>query len=104
MSLSDGFEAGSAPSYNTYDKEFVNLVATALKEKGFKIDVARSLGGSEDVTYMMNEVEDNGGKALHFMYGSDLKAGHHNSKFDFDENTLDLAFNGLKETIKLLLK
>lgn len=96
-------EAGSAPSYNSYDDEFVGLVASKLKEKGFNIEIARSLGGSEDVTYMMNEVENNGGKALHFMFGSDLKAGHHNSKFDFDEDTLEMAFNGLKETTKLLL-
>ncbi len=97
-------EAGSAPAYNTYDKEFVDFVGSHLRDKGFKTDVARSLGGSEDVTYMMNEVENNGGKALHFMYGSDLKAAHHNSKFDFDEESLKMAFDALKNTVELLLK
>ncbi|MDR7871078.1 MAG: amidohydrolase [Tissierellaceae bacterium] len=97
-------EAGSAPAYNTYDKDFVDLVGSHLKEEGFKIDVARSLGGSEDVTYMMNEVENNGGKALHFMFGSDLKAAHHNSKFDFDEEALEMAFKAFRNTVKLLIK
>lgn len=97
-------EAGSAPAYNTYNKEFVDEVASHLKEDGFKIDIARSLGGSEDVTYMMNEVENNGGKALHLMFGTQLSAAHHNNKFDYEEETLEMAFNALKKTVELLLK
>lgn len=97
-------EAGSAPAYNTYNKEFVDEVGAYLKEDGFKIDIARALGGSEDVTYMMNEVENNGGKALHFMFGTKLAAAHHNNKFDYEEKTIEFAFNSLKKTIELLLK
>lgn len=99
----DVIEAGGAPAYNSYDKEFVELVSNHLKDD-FKIDIARSLGGSEDVTYMMNRVEEKGGKSLHFMFGSDLTAPHHNNKFDFDEDTLPMAFNALKKTIELLSK
>lgn len=97
-------EAGSAPAYNSYNKEFVDEIGAYLREKGFKTDVARALGGSEDVTYMMNEVENNGGKAIHFMFGTTLAAAHHNSKFDFEEETLELAVNALKNTVELLLK
>ncbi|HLR21826.1 MAG TPA: amidohydrolase [Tissierellaceae bacterium] len=96
-------EVGGAPAYNTYDKELVDLVSGYL-ENDFNIDIARSLGGSEDVTYMMNKVEENGGKSLHFMFGSDLAAAHHNNKFDFDKNTLPMAFGALSKTIKLLAK
>ena len=53
---------------------------------------------------MMNEVENNGGKALYFIFGSNLKAAHHNNRFDFEEETLELAFNALKHTVKLLIK
>lgn len=95
-------EAGSAPSYNTYDKEFIDMVSSHLKEKGFKIDVGRNFGGSEDVTYMMNEVETNGGQALYIIFGSNLKAPHHNSKFDFEEETLEMAFNALKNLVIFL--
>ncbi len=97
-------QAGGAPAYNTYDKEFADKVSEYLKGEGFNIDVARALGGSEDVTFMMNRVEENGGKALHFMFGSDLKAAHHNNKFDFDEDTLVMAFKALTKTVELLLK
>lgn len=97
-------EAGGAPAYNTYDREFVDMVSDYLKGEGFKIDVARSLGGSEDVTFMMNRVEEKGGKALHFMFGSDLTAAHHNNKFDFDEDTLVMAFKALTKTVDLLLR
>lgn len=96
-------EAGGAPAYNTYDKDFVELVSNHLKDE-FKIDIARSLGGSEDVTYMMNRVEEKGGKSIHFMFGSDLAAAHHNNKFDFDEDSLPMAFEALSKTIELLVK
>ncbi|HZJ82268.1 MAG TPA: amidohydrolase [Clostridia bacterium] len=96
-------EAGGAPAYNTYDEDFVGLVSKHLADD-FRIDIARSLGGSEDVTYMMNRVEEKGGKSLHFMFGSDLAAAHHNNKFDFDEDTLPMAFNALRMTIELLIK
>lgn len=97
-------EAGSAPAYNKYDKEFVEKIAENLKEKGFNIDIARSLGGSEDVTYMMNRVEEKGGKSVHFGFGTNLAGPHHNNKFDFEEETLEMAFDALKNTIELLLE
>src|SRR5699024_7769652 len=96
-------QAGGAPAYDSHDDEFINLVYEYLKDE-FKIKLAPSLGGSEDVTYMMNRVEENGGKSIHFIFGSDLKAAHHNNKFDFDEDTLPMAFKALKQTIKLLNK
>lgn len=97
-------EAGGAPSYNKYDKEFVGQIADHLKPKGFNIDIARSLGGSEDVTYMMNRVEEKGGKSIHFGFGTELAAAHHNSKFDYEEESIEMAFNALKATVELLLK
>ncbi|NLX75621.1 MAG: M20 family metallo-hydrolase, partial [Synergistaceae bacterium] len=87
----------------SYDKDFVALVADHL-EGDFKIDIARSLGGSEDITYMMNRVEELGGRSLHFMFGSDLKAAHHNNRFDFDEESLAMAFKALRRTIELLVE
>lgn len=96
-------EAGGAPAYNSYDEEFVNQVYKHLKDD-FNLDIARSLGGSEDITFMMNRVEELGGRSIHFMFGSDLKAAHHNNKFDFDEASLPIAFQALRKTIELLNK
>lgn len=95
---------GGAPAYNKYDKEFVGMIAAHLEEKGFNIDIARSLGGSEDVTYMMNRVEEKGGKSIHFGFGTELAGAHHNNKFDFEEEALEMAFDALTNTVKLLIQ
>ena len=43
---------------------------------------------SEDVTGMMCRVQEKGGKAAYFMFGSELSAEHHQNNFDFDEEVL----------------
>lgn len=54
-------------------------------------------GAGEDVTYIMEQVKENGGKASLMLIGSEIKAPHHNSRFDFDEKSMligiDLLFN-----------
>jgi len=95
---------GGAPSYPKYDEEFISDVEDYMKGKGFDIVKGTNLGGSEDITYMMNEVEKNGGKSVFFMFGTNLKAGHHNSKFDFEEDVLFMAYNVYINAIKMLNK
>lgn len=95
--------AGGAPSYTVKDPAFIKNVATALSEKGFATDTNIAIGGSEDVTYMMNEVENGGGKAIHFIFGTHIKAQAHHHKFDFDEEVLDFATRSLAETVKYLI-
>lgn len=46
------------------------------------------MGGSEDFSHMMTAVQEEGGKGTYFMIGSDITAGHHDSRFDFDERCL----------------
>jgi aminobenzoyl-glutamate utilization protein A len=46
------------------------------------------LGGSEDCSYFMERVQQRGGHAVYLMYGTELKAGHHSSNFDFGEDCL----------------
>ena len=53
-----------------------------------------SLGGSEDYSYMMNAVQQQGGQATFFRALTECYAGSHNRRFDFDE-----AF--LKNSVKL---
>lgn len=45
---------------------------------------------SEDVVTMMNRVQEKGGKAVYFMFGSELTAEHHQKDFDFDEGVLPI--------------
>lgn len=53
-------------------------------------DIAGStdMGGSEDFSHMMTTVQQQGGLGTYFMVGSDITAGHHNARFDFDERCL----------------
>ena len=46
------------------------------------------LRGSEDFALMLAEVQSRGGLGTYLMLGSDLAAGHHNARFDFDERCL----------------
>jgi aminobenzoyl-glutamate utilization protein A len=49
-------------------------------------------GGSEDATILARKVQSHGGKAVFFVVGADLKAGHHQERFDFDEQQLLVGF------------
>jgi len=46
------------------------------------------LNGSEDVTVFMDRVQKKGGKALFALFGTPVGGGHHNSRFDIDEQVI----------------
>ena len=50
-------------------------------------------GGSEDISYMMNRVQEQGGQATFMRIIADMKGGAHNRAFDFSE---DFLTNGVK--------
>lgn len=97
-------EVGSAPALKKTDEEFYTKINSLLSGKGFNTFRGGILEGSEDVVYFMNRVQDNGGKAIHFIFGTKLAAGHHNNKFDFNESCLETGLNVFKECIKYLNK
>ncbi|HCL78960.1 MAG TPA: peptidase M20 [Synergistaceae bacterium] len=72
------------------DDELVRLVADrAARIDGVGTVAPRvSLGGSEDVSWLMSTVQSAGGKAVYFVLGADIAAGHHNEYFDLDERVL----------------
>lgn len=82
-------EMGGAPSCSL-DKEIGEEIHQLLEKTGKYDEVTKviNLGASEDCTYFMERVQQRGGKAIYMMLGSDLKAGHHNYRFDFDEQVL----------------
>ncbi len=58
----------------------------------FQNQVANAdLGGSEDCTYFMERVQQRGGVAAYMVVGSEIAAGHHDSRFDFDEGVMTNA-------------
>ena len=50
---------------------------------------------------MMNRVQQQGGKAAYFMFGTELSAEHHHPCFDFNEEVLPLM---VEFYAKLLVK
>jgi len=57
------------------------------------------LGGSEDATYLMNAVQENGGNACYIGLGTDHPDGHHTAKFDVDEESLRIGIETLSGAI-----
>lgn len=48
-------------------------------------------GASEDATFMLRKVQEQGGRGVYLLFGSPLAAGHHHPSFDFDERVLWIA-------------
>lgn len=86
-----GAATNSAPS-----PEWVAFIRQQAAEvSGVKqvFDTVKGAAGSEDATLMMARVQEQGGKASYMVFGTQLSAGHHNEKFDFDEKVMEVAVN-----------
>ncbi|GAB3679564.1 M20 family metallo-hydrolase [Salinarchaeum chitinilyticum] len=92
---------GRAPSAES-DDELRAIVGDVAKTHP---DVERvldrdDLGGSEDATYLMREVQDNGGLAAYVGVGTDHPGGHHTATFDVDENSIEIGVDVLAKAIE----
>jgi aminobenzoyl-glutamate utilization protein A len=96
-------ESGSAPSA-TSDDLVVDHVETVATDNGRVDSVLRrdELGGSEDATYLMNRVQEQGGVAGYVGIGTDHPGGHHTATFDVDERSLPLGVEVLSNAIQSL--
>lgn len=94
---------GAAGASNT--KELSERIRRIAGNLGIFNDLPETsdFGASEDFSYFMERVQEKGGQAAYIMVGADLAAGHHDSHFDFDENSLDLATKILVHTAVDLL-
>lgn len=64
----------------------------ATEVAGYDLHTSVAGSGSEDFTFMMNRVQQQGGLATSIGFGADMGGhGHHTAKFDFDEAALPLA-------------
>jgi aminobenzoyl-glutamate utilization protein A len=61
---------------------------------------ADALGGSEDATYLMQHVQDRGGKAAYVGIGTDHPTGHHTPRFDVDEESIRIGIETLAGAIE----
>ena len=88
---------GEAKSSMPSSKLVEDLAAIAEKSPYFnKVTTwSTDAAGSEDATYYMERVKELGGLATYCIVGSDLAAGHHNERFDFDEASMPAAVDVL---------
>ncbi|WP_137289748.1 amidohydrolase [Natronorubrum halophilum] len=93
-----GAEAPSATS----DQRLVSIVADVAGETaGVERVLERDeLGGSEDATFLMRTVQENGGDACYVGVGTDHPGGHHTPTFDVDEASLDHGIDVLAGAIE----
>ena len=96
---------GGAQSANSDTKLAERIKRIAETIGGFNIALHSSSGGSEDYTYMMARVQQNGGLATNIGVGADLGGwGHHTSEFDLDENAFKGAMKIFVLTVLDLMK
>ena len=91
-----------ASESQTSDEDFCMEIHKVCTEKLGLVPVAEPLirknGGSEDVAYMMNRVQEQGGKASFMRLMTTMSAPGHNRRYDFDETVLKQgvkAFSGM---------
>ncbi|KAA0511796.1 M20 family metallo-hydrolase [Enterobacter vonholyi] len=82
------------PAWVDYLREQASRVSGVVHA----INKVKAPAGSEDATLMMARVQQNGGMASYMVFGTDLSAGHHNEKFDFDEQVMPVAIETLART------
>ena len=98
--LEPGPEAPSARS----DQQLVELVAGVAEDSGRVEQVQHrdSLGGSEDATFLMDRVQEQGGFAAYVGIGTDHPGGHHTGTFDVEEESLLVGVEVLAGAIRRL--
>ena len=96
---------GEAPSAES-DQELVDIVAEVARDVSGVTNLLErdELGGSEDATYFMQRVQDNGGFASYVGVGTDHPGGHHTSIFDVDEESIEIGVDVLAGSILELSK
>lgn len=87
------------------DEELAERVKDIAQKLGIFTEIlaADAGGGSEDCTYFMERVQQRGGQAIYTLIGTELAAGHHDSRFDFNEDALEYAVIFLAGTATELL-
>jgi aminobenzoyl-glutamate utilization protein A len=86
------------------DPELTDLVAeVADGVDGTDRVVPRAeFGASEDATFLMERVQDDGGLATYLIVGTDHPDSHHTPHFDVDERSLEHGVSVLVESIREL--
>ncbi|QJQ96314.1 MULTISPECIES: amidohydrolase [Halomonadaceae] len=85
--------------------EIWNDIVKAATARASRVKDVRTylpLGASEDVTYMMRRVQEQGGVATFMIFASPLPAGHHHPQFDISEASILAGIETIISTVDYL--
>lgn len=97
-------EMGGAASCAS-DPSLMELLRQYAKNSGLFSEIldVSDIGGSEDCTFFMERVQKRGGQVSYMLIGTELAAGHHDLRFDFNEEALALAVRFISRAATSLL-
>lgn len=81
------------------DEDLCLAVTAAAQASGLVIAADYNFNASEDASQLIRYLQKRGKKGCYFLIGSNIAAPHHNSSFDFDEQSLLYGFKIIRELI-----
>ncbi|MGA9400475.1 amidohydrolase [Haladaptatus sp.] len=83
------------------DPELAEVVADVARDvEGVEsVLLSADFGASEDATFLMERVQEDGGLATYLIVGTDHPTSHHTPTFDVDERSLPIGVDVLVESI-----
>jgi aminobenzoyl-glutamate utilization protein A len=83
------------------DEEIPSLVQQACKNGTYVKEILpeATVSGSEDCSFMINRVQEKGGKATYMLFGTKLDYPHHHPAFDFEEEVLPAAVETIASVV-----
>ncbi|SIQ86035.1 aminobenzoyl-glutamate utilization protein A [Haladaptatus litoreus] len=86
----------------TADTDIAEAVADAASsvEGVNEVVPCDDMGGSEDASYLIRRVQENGGQATYVGIGASNPYGHHTARFDIEEESLPIGVGVVAETIR----
>jgi aminobenzoyl-glutamate utilization protein A len=82
------------------DEAIAQVVCKAAVELGGTAQTFGPMGGSDDASLFMADVQSHGGTASYVIVGADNPAPHHNPAFDVDERALGFSVDLLESVIR----
>jgi aminobenzoyl-glutamate utilization protein A len=82
------------------DEAIAQAVCEAAVELGGTAQTFGPMGGSDDASLFMADVQSRGGTASYVIVGADNPAPHHNPAFDVDERALGFSVDLLESVIR----
>lgn len=96
--MGEAIDITNSPEMITLLTEVVETIPT------IRINNDSCLGGSEDASIMIRRVQDRGGLAAYILVGSDLPGGHHQTRFDFNEQAMETGVRIMTSTVTSILQ